>query len=1299
MINPFDLSQLVFCSTTGGVQSCVLDKSVEMLGNIFGTVATQSISMHPGVTPDQIPNFPTSVALFSLMIGYFNLASMGIVTLIFTYILITGTINTAHEGTPFGRQSHTTFLLIRSILGPVLMFPLPYQGSGLAFSALQSVMMHFVLIGVNLANAVWGQTMTTALAVPPTQLPGPVNGLVATQAAKLFLYQSAYNVMGLNPNAPLTGGLDVPGPQIIVGQTTENALQDSQVYSYILTSLANDCTTNARADDNNGNDPAATAIAKSLCTAAVNKMATNQWPGVVYPLSAGRDLNGTNPTSSSLFYNTSSGGGSNAYTGPTYVQFQFAFGNNAPYYNNGQVAVSPMTYTVSPITNAIQGPPNSLPNSPTSCNPFGAGAPDACGTNPSSANASAGSVLNDVLQTMTGPNGNPKLFVGATSISNLQPPQPNGHLLIPSSVVCTPAGGTGGSPCDMSNSINYMTNTLLNQAQAIAAQEQAEGLIQTTVPGTGTTCVLDPTIPAAITGNGNAVIGGNGAADANNNATVTGNFGTEPGTTNTDIAQCVRKEITGFSATTPNGTTTYVLIPGQDYSKSWWYGSEVYLTINAQLAQNIKNIAKMVQQFSISDNSLQFSVNATAGNSAADCTAMLTPGTSQPNTLPTKCVYYRALQKSRNNWGHNVDDIIDLSNSANIGIDSLSTEYNNMPLTYGPSGTGATFSSAAFQPPSWAQTICIFDPLAPSFLDAQASTGPGNINTNTCFDQNNGMGQYVVQPTSALAIAIPNQAGFIDSNTNTSLFDELQSMPQDYQMPVQLMILWEVEDNLQHYQTNELQVDSMQALAVNIENILAVLKLNHVYPGSTTAANSGDVGVNTSTEIDPAQSLLMEMFSKILGKNQVGSMAGDLSQNMTGVMQDVYNLGNQEIVAAPGSGQAGAMNAVIANSYNNIANAQQVGIEMINLVVFAVQEVYAQIENTANSDLAQDNKWSRTMEILAGTGQGAGGIAAAVDPAVGTYINSGVQVSEAALAIVLQNHLVQQSYTLGSMIMWLPLIVTTCISLFTAGISFALIVPIMPFILYWAGQISWLLSVMEAMVAAPLLCLAWAAPGGHQHWGNTLTGVRILIGIVFRPVLMVIGLFAALILTFVLIQFSSQAFQIVSSQVLSFAASFTSTPPVFWAGTTTVYTDPVSITEGILAVLMLLLYCSIMVMAFTKCYSTIYAIPEHVLKWIGVDASSGSAQDMEKLTGGVTQNAGQAGQAAGSTMTQGAQTQSSHMSQGGQADQSNASSAMRAGDAGMASGNATYKKMNPKTAGPGGGSSDSGGDTPTPPAA
>lgn len=54
------------------------------------------------------------------------------------------------------------------------------------------------------------------------------------------------------------------------------------------------------------------------------------------------------------------------------------------------------------------------------------------------------------------------------------------------------------------------------------------------------------------------------------------------------------------------------------------------------------------------------------------------------------------------------------------------------------------------------------------------------------------------------------------------------------------------------------------------------------------------------------------------------------------------------------------------------------------------------------------------------------------------------------------------------------------ITLFGIGVLFALIIPLTPFILFWAGKIAWLLLVIEALIAAPIVALGIVYPQGHE---------------------------------------------------------------------------------------------------------------------------------------------------------------------------------------------------------------------------
>lgn len=80
------------------------------------------------------------------------------------------------------------------------------------------------------------------------------------------------------------------------------------------------------------------------------------------------------------------------------------------------------------------------------------------------------------------------------------------------------------------------------------------------------------------------------------------------------------------------------------------------------------------------------------------------------------------------------------------------------------------------------------------------------------------------------------------------------------------------------------------------------------------------------------------------------------------------------------------------------------------------------------------------------------------------------------------------------------------------GILLAYVVPAIPFLIWTAAVAGWMLMLVQATVAAPLWAAAHAAPEGEgfasQH---ARTGYLLLIGLVARPVLMIVGLMASML--------------------------------------------------------------------------------------------------------------------------------------------------------------------------------------------
>jgi conjugal transfer/type IV secretion protein DotA/TraY len=107
----------------------------------------------------------------------------------------------------------------------------------------------------------------------------------------------------------------------------------------------------------------------------------------------------------------------------------------------------------------------------------------------------------------------------------------------------------------------------------------------------------------------------------------------------------------------------------------------------------------------------------------------------------------------------------------------------------------------------------------------------------------------------------------------------------------------------------------------------------------------------------------------------------------------------------------------------------------------------------------------------------------------------------------------------GIIFMHIPLAMAVIGPLFVSGIMFSIYLPLVPYLLFLFGAISWLISVLVLMAAAPIICflMLW----GNSSQENPLLAreaeqfVMQVIGVFFRPTLMIIGLIAGMVLSYI----------------------------------------------------------------------------------------------------------------------------------------------------------------------------------------
>lgn len=214
-------------------------------------------------------------------------------------------------------------------------------------------------------------------------------------------------------------------------------------------------------------------------------------------------------------------------------------------------------------------------------------------------------------------------------------------------------------------------------------------------------------------------------------------------------------------------------------------------------------------------------------------------------------------------------------------------------------------------------------------------------------------------------------------------------------------------------------------------------------------------------------------------------------------------------------------------------------------------------------------------------------------------------------------------------LIWLPLVIFVLTTIFSIGISFSLIIPLTPFILFWAGKTAWLLLVIEAMIAAPIVALGLVYPEGHEVFGKSESSIQIGMSLVFRPVFMVLGMIFGIGLTYIVIKYSAYGFHSITDSLLSLMPEGDGS-------------DAATYARGIFSCMIIFLYATFLSMAFVKCFSLIYLLPDKVLRWIGNTTSEHAGEsEIQEFKGAGMQYAQGAAQAGGQTLNEGINAQKS----------------------------------------------------------
>ncbi len=168
----------------------------------------------------------------------------------------------------------------------------------------------------------------------------------------------------------------------------------------------------------------------------------------------------------------------------------------------------------------------------------------------------------------------------------------------------------------------------------------------------------------------------------------------------------------------------------------------------------------------------------------------------------------------------------------------------------------------------------------------------------------------------------------------------------------------------------------------------------------------------------------------------------------------------------------------------------------------------------------------------------------------------------------------------------------------TMGAILAYYFPMIPYLIFTFAFIQWLVLTVEAMAAAPLLSLGILNPEGeHEVFGKSSMGIAILASVFLRPPLMIIGYFAATVMSYVTVMIVNGGFFFAANSLLGGLGADGGAASMF--GTLIIWG----------------MYVNTLMVVLNKSFTLIYHLADHVTRWIGI--TEGHSSDIEKMMGDV----------------------------------------------------------------------------------
>lgn len=216
--------------------------------------------------------------------------------------------------------------------------------------------------------------------------------------------------------------------------------------------------------------------------------------------------------------------------------------------------------------------------------------------------------------------------------------------------------------------------------------------------------------------------------------------------------------------------------------------------------------------------------------------------------------------------------------------------------------------------------------------------------------------------------------------------------------------------------------------------------------------------------------------------------------------QQITQDASTTVQSSSGSGNISA----VSSDPGHVLSGLFPGQRLVNLVTTSIQNLGT--GTTTNPLIGMKNMGDYIMdsgEVMLGAyvvnsafqGARSGGIGAVADEAANVATLGASGMAEAAIAKVISD--------------LSPLIMLLLVSLFFFGVMLSVYLPMLPFMVWFGGVLSWFAVVCEGVVAAPLWAFAHLDGEGEGMGQRTTHGYIFMLNLMLRPAFMVIGFLLA----------------------------------------------------------------------------------------------------------------------------------------------------------------------------------------------